>query len=163
MNFWFGWILFFWGGEVAAFPPLISGTEKEPQRTCVTKIPPNFRVNFLLRFASKSLFCCVVPSIFSENSLVLFVRFFWLGVHFWSSSDTRGCRSYTVACRATVGDCPCHLRHLANAVVRRWGRTDLTGFSPDFTFSTLSGYALWLWKHMIQGISTGFNRTLTRF
>ena len=38
------------------------------------------------------------------------------------------------------------------------GRTDLTGFSPDFTFSSLSGYALYLWKHMI---SRHFKRSLT--
>ena len=32
------------------------GTEKVPQRNCVTKILPNVRVNFLVRFASKPLF-----------------------------------------------------------------------------------------------------------
>ena len=33
-----------------------SGTEKVLQRTCVTKILPKIRVNFLVRFASKPLF-----------------------------------------------------------------------------------------------------------
>ena len=42
----------------------------------------NFRVNFLARFASKPLFYLVVPSNCSENSLVLFVRFFGFGVRF---------------------------------------------------------------------------------
>ena len=44
---------------------------------------PNFRVNFLARCASKPLFCWVVPSNCSENSLVLFMRFFGFGVPFW--------------------------------------------------------------------------------
>ena len=61
----------------------LSGTEKVPQRTCATKILPNFRVNFLVRFASKPLFCWGVPSNCSENSLVLFVQFFGFGVLFW--------------------------------------------------------------------------------
>ena len=30
------------------------GTEKVPQKNCVTKILPNVRVNFLVRFASKT-------------------------------------------------------------------------------------------------------------
>ena len=34
----------------------MSGTEKVPQGTCVTEILPNFRVNFLVPFASKPLF-----------------------------------------------------------------------------------------------------------
>ena len=39
---------------VMIFAPMVhSGTEKVPHRTCATKILPNFRVNFLLRFASK--------------------------------------------------------------------------------------------------------------
>ena len=65
----------------------ISGTEKVPQRTFATKILPNFRVNFLARFASKPLFYWVVPSNCSENSLVLFMRFFGFGVLFgpWRS------------------------------------------------------------------------------
>ena len=65
----------------------ISRTEKGTQRTCATKILPNFRVNFLVRFASKRflnpLFYCAVSSNCSENSLVLFVRFFGFGVPFW--------------------------------------------------------------------------------
>ena len=60
-----------------------SGTEKVPQRTCVTKILPNFRLNFLVRFASKPLFYWVVPSNRSVNSLVLFVQFFGFGVLSW--------------------------------------------------------------------------------
>ena len=57
-----------------------SGTEKVPQRTFATKISPNFRVNFLVRFASKPLFYWVVPSNCSEKSLVLFARFLGFGV-----------------------------------------------------------------------------------
>ena len=60
-------------------PELSWGQKKVPQRNCVTKILPNVRVNFLVRFASKPLFCWVMtgnPSNCSENSLVLFVRFF---------------------------------------------------------------------------------------
>ena len=34
----------------------ISGIEKVPQRTLATKISPNFRVNFLVRFASNPSF-----------------------------------------------------------------------------------------------------------
>ena len=34
----------------------VSGTAKEPQRTFATKMSPNFRVNFLVRLASKPLF-----------------------------------------------------------------------------------------------------------
>ena len=62
-------------------------TEKVPQRTFTTKISPNFWVNFLVRFFSKPLFYCVVPSNCSENSLVLFVRFFGFGVLFWLLRD----------------------------------------------------------------------------
>ena len=61
----------------------LSGTEKVPQRTCATRILPNFWVSFLVRFASKPLFYWVVPSTCSENYLVLFVRFFCFGVLFW--------------------------------------------------------------------------------
>ena len=60
----------------------LSGTEKVPQRTFATKSSPIFRVNFLVRFASKPLFYWIVPSNCSENSLVLFVRFFGYGVLF---------------------------------------------------------------------------------
>ena len=59
------------------------GAEKAPQRTYVTKILPNFRVNFLVRFASKPLFYWVVPSNCSQHVLVVFVRFFGFGVLFW--------------------------------------------------------------------------------
>ena len=38
-----------------ATPDFFLGTEKVPQRNCVTKIGPNVRVNFLVRFASKPL------------------------------------------------------------------------------------------------------------
>ena len=52
------------------------------------------------------------------------------------------------------------IRLWANGVVCKWGRTDVTGFSPDFPFSALSGYALHLWKHTI---SSDFDRILTAF
>ena len=59
---------------------IVVGTEKVPQRNCVPKILPNVQVNFLVRFASKTLVLLgndpVTPSNCSENSLVLFVRFF---------------------------------------------------------------------------------------
>ena len=46
-------------------------TEKVPQRNCVTKILPNVRLNFLVRFASKPLFYCVMtgrhPRIVQKN------------------------------------------------------------------------------------------------
>ena len=42
----------------------------------MTKILPNIRVNFLVRFALKPLFYRVTTSNCSENSLVPFVRFF---------------------------------------------------------------------------------------
>ena len=73
-----------------------SGTEKVPQRTFATKILPNFRVNFLVQFASKPLLYWVVPSNCSENSLVLFVRFFGFGVLFPPLSM---CWVYAVFCR----------------------------------------------------------------
>ena len=66
---------------------LSSGTEKVPQRTCATKILPNFRVNFLMRFASKFLFYWEVPSNCSENSLVMFMRFFGFGRAFFKGGD----------------------------------------------------------------------------
>ena len=57
---------------------VISGTEKVPLRTFATKISPNFRVNFLVRFASKPPFLWV-------SALELFRKFlgavraiFWL-------------------------------------------------------------------------------------
>ena len=46
------------GLGVGAF---FAGTEKVPQRTCATKIFPNFRLNFLVQFASKPLFYWAVP------------------------------------------------------------------------------------------------------
>ena len=67
----------------------LSGTEKVPQRTFATKTSPNFRVNFLVQFASKPLFYWVVPSNCSENSLVLFVRSFGFGVLVWAPEFTR--------------------------------------------------------------------------
>ena len=48
------------------------GTEKVPQRNCVTKILPNVRVNFLVRFASKPLFYWEMTG----NPLELFRKFF---------------------------------------------------------------------------------------
>ena len=62
-------------------PRYDSGTEKVPQSTCATKTLPNFRMNSLVRFASKPLFYWLVPSNCSESSLVLFVQF----VGFWGS------------------------------------------------------------------------------
>ena len=59
--------------------------EKALQRTFATKISPNFRVNFLVRFASKPMFCWVMTG----SPLKLFRKFFgavrtifWL----WGSS-----------------------------------------------------------------------------
>ena len=64
----------------------MSGTEKVPQRTFATKISPNFRVNFLVRFASKPLFYWVMTG----KPLELFRKFFgavraifWLWGSFW--------------------------------------------------------------------------------
>ena len=48
------------------------GTEKVPRRNCVTKILPNVRVNFLVRFASKSWLYWVMAS----NLLEVFRKFF---------------------------------------------------------------------------------------
>ena len=47
-------------------------TEKVPQRNGMTKILPNVRVNFLVRFASKPLFYWVMTG----NPLELFRKFF---------------------------------------------------------------------------------------
>ena len=57
-------------------PPSLKPPEKVPQRTCATKILPNFRV-------SKPLFYWVVPSDCSEKSLVAFTRAFGFGVLLW--------------------------------------------------------------------------------
>ena len=73
---------------------------KVPQRTFVTKISPNVRVNFLARFASKPLFCWVVPSNCSDNSLVLFVRFCGFGVLF-SLLQTSGLDLRLLSLRST--------------------------------------------------------------
>ena len=67
-----------------------------PQRACVTKFLPNFRVNFLLRFASKPLSNWAVPSNSWENSLVLFVQCFWL----WGSLLALGHRWWFGVLRA---------------------------------------------------------------
>ena len=77
----------FWNWETSQdlyVTELSSGTEKVPQRTCMTKILPNFRLNFLVRLASKPFFYWVMPSNCSENSLVLFVRILALGFFFRS-------------------------------------------------------------------------------
>ena len=58
--------------NLLAWPPLQLGTEKVPQRNCVTKLSPNVRVNFLVRFASKPLFYWVMTG----NPLELFRKFF---------------------------------------------------------------------------------------
>ena len=72
------------------FPFLILGTEKVPQRKCVTKILPNVRVNFLVRFASKPLFDWIMTG----NLLELFRKFFgavraifWLCGSFLAPND----------------------------------------------------------------------------
>ena len=62
------------------------GTTK---KNFVTKILPNVRVNFLVRFASKPLFYWIMtsnPSNCSENSLVLFARIFGFMGPFWPLS-----------------------------------------------------------------------------
>ena len=41
--------------------------EKVPQRICATEILPNFRVSFLVRFASQPLFHWAVPSNYSDR------------------------------------------------------------------------------------------------
>ena len=56
---------------------------KVPQRADVTRTFPNFWVNFLVRFASKTLVLLGCALEFSENSLVLFARFFGIVVLFW--------------------------------------------------------------------------------
>ena len=56
-------------GAVRAIRYLKSGTEKVPQRTCATKILPNFRVNIRVRFASKPLFSL-------DSTLELFRKLF---------------------------------------------------------------------------------------
>ena len=59
----------------------LSGTEKVPQRTFETNILPNFRVNFLVRFASKPLFYWECPRIVQKilwycSCVVLALGFF---------------------------------------------------------------------------------------
>ena len=61
----------------------MSGPDKVPQRHFMTKSLPNFRLSFLVRFASKPLFHWVIPSDCSENSLVPFVRFFGFVSRSW--------------------------------------------------------------------------------
>ena len=92
----------------------MSGTGKVRQRACAMKILPNLRVNFLVWFASNPLFIWVMPSKFSETSLVLFVRIvaLWVLVGPWtliwayherskcSSTSTNSCNSIA-SCRCT--------------------------------------------------------------
>ena len=54
------------------------GTKTVQQRTFATKILPNFRVNFLARFASKPLFYWVVPSNCSEKFFRAVRAILWL-------------------------------------------------------------------------------------
>ena len=68
--------------------PLLLGTEKVPQRNCVTNVLPNVRVNFLGRIASKPLFYWVMTG----NPLELFRKLFgavramfWLCESFFDS------------------------------------------------------------------------------
>ena len=70
----------------------LSGTEKVPQRTFATKILLNFRVNFLVRFASEPLFYWVVLSNYSEDSLALFVRIFGFGYFLALEPQKCNCR-----------------------------------------------------------------------
>ena len=58
--------------EISNFLIFFLGTEKVPQRNCVTKNLPNVRVNFLVRFASKPLFYWVMTG----NPRELFRNFF---------------------------------------------------------------------------------------
>ena len=61
-----------------------SGTEKVPQRTCATKILPNFLVNFLVLFCLKTLALLgKVPSNCSENSLYCSCEFLALVFFLW--------------------------------------------------------------------------------
>ena len=55
--------------KMAGLGAPFSGTEKVPQRTCVTKILPNLWVNFLVRFASK-------PLVLLGSALESFRKFF---------------------------------------------------------------------------------------
>ena len=71
---------------LASFLRSVLGTEKVPQRNCVTKILPNVRANFLARFGSKPLFC----SVMTGKPLELIRKFFgavraifWLCGSFW--------------------------------------------------------------------------------
>ena len=61
---------------VSGSPRLKIRNRKGTPKNFATKISPNFRVNFLVRFASRLLFYWVAPSNCSENVLVLFVLFF---------------------------------------------------------------------------------------
>ena len=81
----------------------VLGTEKVPQRNFVTKILPNVRVNFLVRFASKPLFYWIMTS----NPLELFRKFFgavretfWLGGSFLAPDSSL---SHKHTCNLTFG------------------------------------------------------------
>ena len=67
-------------------PQQISRTETVAQRAFATKISPNFRVNLLVRFASKPLFCQVMTGYPLELFRKVFgaVRaIFWHWASFW--------------------------------------------------------------------------------
>ena len=67
--------------NLASQESVFGGTEKAPQqRNCVTKILPNVRVNFLVRFASKPLFYWKLTG----DPLELFRKFFGtVRANFW--------------------------------------------------------------------------------
>ena len=83
---------------------------KVPQRNCVTKILPNVRVNFLVRFASKPLFYWVMTG----NPLELFRKFFgavraifwlcgsFLAPDFWGNKFSRVTRLPVIILTRTV-------------------------------------------------------------
>ena len=96
---------------------LVPCKEKVPQRTFATKISPNFRVNFLVRFASKPLFYWVM----TINPLELFRKFFgavraifWLWGSFWAPDCKRaldvGTMSSSRECRISSASRTCGSR-----------------------------------------------------
>ena len=59
------------------------GDRKGTPRTFATKILPNFRVNFLVRFASKPLFYWVMTRELFRKFFGTVRAFFWLWGSFW--------------------------------------------------------------------------------
>ena len=62
---------------------LYQGQKKGPQRTFATKISPNFRVNFLARFASKPLFIVCSALDFFRKFFGAVLAILWLWGSFW--------------------------------------------------------------------------------